>query len=378
MIATQTHKVLLVDDEASVQKICSLYLEAEGFAVKALSEANNVLDEVSSEKPDVIIMDLNLPGLDGFSATRLLKDQAETSHIPVLIISARGDTSDKQTALLSCSADDYLTKPFDPDELVARVTVLCRRKDKDISFSLLDYLGEQVIDMRSRVTQTLLQAPGLDDYIIEMIDRDFRKPLDVINRIARRLAGSSPAQPEIGTLVDEAAHLQQLVDRLVELRRFREGEAPAANSFIKLGPLVKPVISHFEELAEEKQVNFECNCPEQSRRIRTDPDRLRRTLSLLIQKAMNGNGASKVALQVIPRNGNVEFSISTDSEYLKTESESTNPSDGDSDNISMRMEMPLARHLTTLLGGVLEEETGGAGDKLFNLVIPVEPVKKGA
>ncbi len=378
MIATQTHKVLLVDDEASVQKICSLYLEAEGFAVKALSEANNVLDEVNSEKPDVIIMDLNLPGLDGFSATRLLKDQAETSHIPVLIISARGETSDKQTALLSCSADDYLTKPFDPDELVARVTVLCRRKDKDISFSLLDYLGEQVIDMRSRVNETLVQAPGLDDYIIEMIDRDFRKPLGVINRIARRLAGSSPAQPEIGTLVDEAAHLQQLVDRLVELRRFREGEAPAANSFIKLSSLVKPVISHFEELAEEKQVNFECNCPEQSRRIRTDPDRLRRTLSLLIQKAMNGNGASKVALQVIPRNGNVEFSISTNSEYLNAGSESTNPSDGDSDNISMRLEMPLARHLTTLLGGVLEEETGGAGDKLFNLVIPAEPMKKGA
>jgi DNA-binding response OmpR family regulator len=367
-----THKVLLVDDEASIQKICSLYLEAEGFAVKALSQADNVLDEAASERPDVIIMDLNLPGVDGFSATKLLKQSEMTSEIPVLVISARSETADKRLALVGCNADDYITKPFDPDELVARVTVLIRRKDEENSrLGLLEYLGEQVSGIRLQVRETLEGAGKFDNYLIEMIDKEFRKPVKVISRIARRLVGKGPAQPEIGRLVEEANHLRELVDRLVELRQFRSGELPAAKEYVKLGSLMKPIVAHFEEVASKKRVGFACDCEKEDDKIRTNPDRLRRTISLLLQQAINGNGSSSVALKIIRNNGNVEFGIAAAPGRMPV------PVPG-MGKIARRVQMPLARHLTALLGGSLLEETGSAGELNYRLIIPVEPLKKGA
>jgi DNA-binding response OmpR family regulator len=366
-----THKVLLIDDEASIQKICSLYLEAEGFVVKALSQADNVLDEATFERPDVIIMDLNLPGVDGFSATKLLKQSEETSGIPVLVISARSETADKRMALVSCNADDYMTKPFDPDELVARVTVLIRRRNEaNYDLSLFDYLGQQVTMMQKRVKGTFEESRELDNYIIEMIDKEFRKPIKVIGRIARKLVGRGTANPEIGRLVDEAEHLRQLVDMLVELRHFRSGELPVAKSRMKLGQLVRPVVTRFEEIASERKVNFTCNCSEDESRIRTNPDRLRRTISLLLQQAMEGERASSVALSIARINGHVEFKIAA----LPGEAQPESIQRGG----EKRIQMPLARHMASLLGGILHEETGGTGELRYRLEIPIEPLKKGA
>jgi two-component system alkaline phosphatase synthesis response regulator PhoP len=120
-------KVLLVDDEQSILRICSLYLKAEGMIVTALQDANTIVDVVRAENPDVIVLDLNLPGTDGFAAVQNLKKAAETAKIPILILSGRASIEDKKTALLLCGADDYMTKPFDPDELVTRISVLHRR-----------------------------------------------------------------------------------------------------------------------------------------------------------------------------------------------------------------------------------------------------------
>jgi two-component system alkaline phosphatase synthesis response regulator PhoP len=122
-------KVLLVDDEQSILRICSLYLQAEGMTVTALQHANSIVDVVREENPDVIVLDLNLPGTDGFAAVQSLKRAAETANIPILILSGRSSIEDKKTALLLCGADDYMTKPFDPDELVTRISVLHRRNN---------------------------------------------------------------------------------------------------------------------------------------------------------------------------------------------------------------------------------------------------------
>ncbi len=116
-------KILVVDDEAKIVQLVRDYLEKAGFAVRTAGDGLNALAIARSEKPDLIVLDLGLPGMDGLDVTRELR---RSSNAPVIMLTARGEESDKLIGL-ELGADDYLTKPFSPKELVARVRAVFRR-----------------------------------------------------------------------------------------------------------------------------------------------------------------------------------------------------------------------------------------------------------
>ena len=147
----ENNRVLVIDDDGSIQKVCSLYLSAEGFVVNTTSEAGRAVEEALSMKPDAIVMDLDMPGIDGLAATRALKSDLQTAGIPVLILSASDDVRVKSRALVTFCADDFLAKPFEPQELVARLTVLCRRKrDGDKQERTVSKLKRQIARLLRR------------------------------------------------------------------------------------------------------------------------------------------------------------------------------------------------------------------------------------
>jgi len=115
--------VLVVDDEPGIRRTISAYLEAEGYAVETVSRGDEVLGAVEAFKPDVVVLDIMLPGMDGFQVLRLLR---ERSSAYVLMLSAKGEEVDRLVGL-RMGADDYVTKPFSPREVVARVQALLRR-----------------------------------------------------------------------------------------------------------------------------------------------------------------------------------------------------------------------------------------------------------
>lgn len=116
-------RILVIDDEASIRRLLQVILEGAGHAVLAADDASHGLHALAVEKPDLLILDLGLPGLDGLEALRRLR---EWSQIPVLVLSARANSTDKVKAL-DLGADDYLTKPFDAPELLSRIRALLRR-----------------------------------------------------------------------------------------------------------------------------------------------------------------------------------------------------------------------------------------------------------
>jgi DNA-binding response OmpR family regulator len=156
--------VLVVDDETKILRLARDYLEHAGFTVLAAATGAEALASVRQAKPNLIVLDLGLPDLDGLDVTRALRKE---SNVPIIMLTARGDESDKLVGL-ELGADDYLTKPFSPKELVARVRAVLRRTETALSQPNREIIRAAGLTLdlpRMRVT--------LDQHLIELTPTEF-------------------------------------------------------------------------------------------------------------------------------------------------------------------------------------------------------------
>ncbi len=118
--------IVVIEDESDILEVMQYNLSREGYKVTASKNGEEGLARVRRENPDLVLLDLMLPGLDGIEVCRRLQGDPVTSRVPVIMVTAKGEESDVVTGL-SIGADDYITKPFSPKELVARVKAVLRR-----------------------------------------------------------------------------------------------------------------------------------------------------------------------------------------------------------------------------------------------------------
>ncbi|HUP54641.1 MAG TPA: response regulator transcription factor [Methylomirabilota bacterium] len=137
--------ILVVDDEPRIVDLARDYLEHAGFAVRTAADGPSAVAAVERDGPDLVVLDLGLPGLDGLDVTREIR---RGSNVPVIMLTARDDELDKLLGL-ELGADDYLTKPFSPRELVARVRAVLRRADVTATSGSDELIraGELVLDL---------------------------------------------------------------------------------------------------------------------------------------------------------------------------------------------------------------------------------------
>lgn len=135
-------KVLLVDDEPNIIELARLYLERDGYEVEAANTGQDALSKFVTAAPDIIILDLMLPDMDGFEICRRIRMK---SDVPILMLTARTDGTDRVVGL-ELGADDYLIKPFDPRELVARIRAILRRYQAGLRPSDAMEIGDVRID----------------------------------------------------------------------------------------------------------------------------------------------------------------------------------------------------------------------------------------
>ena len=121
-------KILVVDDEVYILHILEFSLGAEGFEVITASNGEIAVEKAIQEKPDLIVLDIMMPVLDGYETCRRLKREAETKHIPVILLTAKGREADKRLGF-EVGAIDYVVKPFSPNRLIGRVEEIigCRK-----------------------------------------------------------------------------------------------------------------------------------------------------------------------------------------------------------------------------------------------------------
>ncbi len=157
-------KVLIVEDEAKLSRFVELELKHEGYDVVIASDGRKAIEVFEEEAPDIILLDLMLPGLSGIEVCRRIR---KTSAVPIIMITAKGETMDKVMGLDS-GADDYITKPFAIEEVFARIRVALKHKRKDADTS-----DENRLKVRNLTLDLGSRTVRLDDNNIELTKREF-------------------------------------------------------------------------------------------------------------------------------------------------------------------------------------------------------------
>ncbi|MEW6661126.1 MAG: winged helix-turn-helix domain-containing protein [Bacillota bacterium] len=217
-------KVLVVDDEEPIVELIKFNLEKEGHQVLTAYDGNKALELAETQQPDVVILDVMLPGRDGFEVCRLLRARDETAAIPIILLTAKGEEFDKVLGL-ELGADDYVTKPFSPRELTARVKARLRRRNSEARPLPKELAGEiraGALVMRPEHFQVLLHGESIDltpkefellrhlmqspgkvlkrDYLLDQVwGYDFAadtRTVDVHIRYLRQKIETDPANPK--------------------------------------------------------------------------------------------------------------------------------------------------------------------------------------
>ena len=145
-------RILVVDDEPSILKLIRVNLERDGYEVETAADGKTALELAGRIRPDLVLLDVMLPGLDGISVCRTLRNEPATRNIPIIMLSARGEEVDRVLGL-EMGADDYITKPFSPRELLARIKARLRRNqpEEEAAGAGRLQLGRLVIDQERYV-----------------------------------------------------------------------------------------------------------------------------------------------------------------------------------------------------------------------------------
>lgn len=228
--------VLLVDDDPKIRELLRLYVEREGHRPLFAADGETALELATRAKPDIVLLDVMLPGMDGFEVTRRLRD---ISQVPILLLTARTAEGDRIIGL-DLGADDYVVKPFSPRELMARVRALLRRRgkaaapdepvlvadglelDPNAVSAHLDGTSLDLTPFEFRILQALMRRPSrvmTRDELIDAIHGDddpgiFDRTIDVhLGRLRRKLGDDATRPRFIGTVRTVGYRFLPSVDR---------------------------------------------------------------------------------------------------------------------------------------------------------------------
>jgi len=171
--------ILVVDDEKKIVEIVRAYLEREGFKVTSVCDGRTALGLARRQHPDLIVLDLMLPEMSGFDVCRALRKE---SDVPIIMLTARDETTDKIVGL-ELGADDYVTKPFDPKELVSRIKAVLRRSQGQTAVRNKLHITDLEIDVSKRLVKRSEEAIELTPIEFDLLKAMAEHPGQVFSRL---------------------------------------------------------------------------------------------------------------------------------------------------------------------------------------------------
>jgi DNA-binding response OmpR family regulator len=217
--------ILVVEDDSDIAELVVRYLEKAGYATTHVSSGRDALDAIRAKAPDLVVLDVMLPQVDGLEVCRLLRAGSATAAIPIIMVTARADESERIVGL-EIGADDYLAKPFSPNELVARVRALLRRAQRAaLPAAVVNTYGSIALDaerhtVSSSGREVVLTAKEflLLEYLLQHRGRVLSRDLLLEDVWGYRYTGGTrTVDVHVRRLREK---LPQLVDALVTVKQF--------------------------------------------------------------------------------------------------------------------------------------------------------------
>jgi signal transduction histidine kinase len=283
-----TGRVLIVDDQEANRLLLRDLLESQGHEVAEAVDGVEALRRVADAAPDVVLLDVGMPGIDGFEVCRRLKADPATATIPVLLVTALSQR-DQRLLGIGAGANDYITKPIDKSDLSLRVRNAIRMRQ----------LYVEIEGQYRRLEKLEL----LRDSLVHMIVHDLRSPLAGIRAYLdlMKMDGEGKLEPEMAESIDEArkvaVDMTEMVSDLLDVSRLEAGQMPLELSQIDLGALATEVAAMVGRASHRVSVRMEASA--EQARIIGDASVIRRVVTNLVGNAVKFSPtSSQIVLRV--------------------------------------------------------------------------------
>ncbi|MFO5527932.1 MAG: response regulator [Cuspidothrix sp.] len=277
-------RILSVDDTADNLILVQTLLESEGYHIESATNGEMALEKVSQFPPDLIILDVMMPGINGYEVTRIIRNNPKLNYIPILLLTAFHEPS--VATGLDAGADDFIRKPFDTEELLARVRSLLRLKH---SIDEQQKMSQQREDFVSRLTH------------------DLRTPLVAADRMLNLFLQEvfcqiSPEMKQaLKVMIRSNQNLLEMVNTLLEVYRFEAGKKTLNYLPCNLTTIATEVVSELTPLVQEKNLILVLDIPteNQERIVNGDPLELRRVFHNLIGNAIKFTDTGNITIRIL-------------------------------------------------------------------------------
>ena len=275
--------LLIVDDEERNIRLLKALLAPQNYNLREAVNGEEALRRIGENPPDMILLDVMMPGIDGFEVCRFLKQDEKTKTIPVILVTALSEKQHRVQAL-EAGADDFISKPVDQTELTVRVKSLLRIK------SYQDEISDKLLEIAAKNAR-LMELEKVKDGLSHMIIHDLRNPLTAIStylQLAAMDAGNLPAplKERMDRCLFFCQELERMIQNLLDISKMEEGKMPLTLESFDLSGMVAEVLERFTPMVKEKKIALSFSGNGDPPQIPLDRSILKRVMANLVDNAI--------------------------------------------------------------------------------------------
>ena len=292
--------LLIVDDEERNIRLLKAFLAPQNYILREAINGEEALLRIAEELPDMVLLDVMMPKINGFEVCRRLKQDPKTKTIPVILVTALSEKQHRVQAL-EAGADDFISKPVDQTELIVRVKSLLRIK------SYQDEISDKLLEIAAKNAR-LLELEKVRDGLSHMIVHDLRNPLTAISTYLQLSALdadnlSEPQQERVDRCLFFCQELERMIQNLLDISKMEEGKMQLSREALDLSEMVGEVLKRFTPMVQERKIALSFSGNGGLPKISLDRSILKRVITNLVDNAIRytpKGGAIAVSLDSAP------------------------------------------------------------------------------